>query len=270
MPEWRIIDDATWRAAHERFRTVVLRADGAGFRQRKKGRPQRYTLSGLTRCGCCGGAVTRVTADRYGCASFKNSGGTLCKDHTRAPLAVFESAFQQDIIPWLLSDESLDLAETITTEILEAEDKAARITQVKPNKVASRVTELQAEIAELRKSPNSRARAAAVAAVQAEIEQIERAAAQAAKRAVANVQKVFPHVREQYRALVLDGGINKLTGPRMVRAQAALLDLMGGPATLIRTAEGGLELDVGYNVKPLVDAALGRKIADNGEENPPL
>jgi site-specific DNA recombinase len=76
-PEWRIISDELWDAAQERRRRYVRHPE----RPEKSRRPSRL-LSGLLRCGCCGGAVTirnsgingrgERHAARYGCAAYKD------------------------------------------------------------------------------------------------------------------------------------------------------------------------------------------------------
>ena len=50
IPEWRIVDDATWFTVNERFTTREPPAGGRAPRT-------KYPLSGLAKCGACGGAV---------------------------------------------------------------------------------------------------------------------------------------------------------------------------------------------------------------------
>ncbi len=68
VPEWRIIDDATWCRVQETF---AERA--APSRQRTPGPACRYALSGIARCSSCGGPAY-VTLSRHGNESFKAYG----------------------------------------------------------------------------------------------------------------------------------------------------------------------------------------------------
>lgn len=89
IPEWRIVDDATWFAVHERFGTRGSRSEGAT----KPG--TKYALTGLARCATCGGAIVshRVRtfgggAERmmaYGCSRHRDRGNAVC------PVTVYQS-----------------------------------------------------------------------------------------------------------------------------------------------------------------------------------
>ncbi|WP_336974624.1 recombinase family protein [Sphingobium aromaticiconvertens] len=76
VPELRIIDDALWQQAKERQKSCQLtRPDSTEtptpFRDRRR---QKYLLSGLLRCGCCGGAYSMISAAMLGCATARNKG----------------------------------------------------------------------------------------------------------------------------------------------------------------------------------------------------
>jgi site-specific DNA recombinase len=75
VPELRIINDETWEAVQTR-RAL---ASAAPLRQRR--RPKRL-LSGLLRCGCCGGSYIVRTRDYVACARRVNNGAC---DNNREP-----------------------------------------------------------------------------------------------------------------------------------------------------------------------------------------
>lgn len=90
VPEWRIVDDAIWFAVNERFTT-------RGPSERT-GRPQgKYPLSGIAKCGACGGAVgaARVIAYGgpgartlcYGCARLHDRGNAVCPVTVHQPMS---------------------------------------------------------------------------------------------------------------------------------------------------------------------------------------
>jgi len=75
VPHLRIIDDRLWDLVKERqraSRSVVLTPD-KGIRSERARRP-RYLLSGLLKCGACGGGFSKVSQSHYGCSTARNKG----------------------------------------------------------------------------------------------------------------------------------------------------------------------------------------------------
>ena len=68
VPHLRIVSDAQWAAVQERF------AQFDGVIASKQRRPKRL-LSGLGRCGVCGGNWIVYSKDKWGCADWKTRGG---------------------------------------------------------------------------------------------------------------------------------------------------------------------------------------------------
>ncbi|VVT17277.1 Resolvase (fragment) [Roseovarius sp. EC-HK134] len=67
VPDLRIIDDDTWQKAQ----TLKSRyASHAGNKRQTKKR----LLTGLVKCGCCGGNMTIARKDRYYCAARREKG----------------------------------------------------------------------------------------------------------------------------------------------------------------------------------------------------
>ena len=66
VPELRIVDDELWQAVKLRQSRLSAKRGGAK-------RPNRL-LSGLLECGACGGPMSIVSQDRYGCSSRKEKG----------------------------------------------------------------------------------------------------------------------------------------------------------------------------------------------------
>ena len=112
LPEWRIVDDATWFAVAERFTTrgPCLRA----------GRPTgKYPLTGIAKCGSCGGAIAaaRVIAyggpkERvlcYGCAKHHERGSAVCPVTVHQPMHEVEAALVDHLQKHVLSEGVLQL-----------------------------------------------------------------------------------------------------------------------------------------------------------------
>ena len=79
VPHLRIVDDELWQAVAGRLKATSKRRAGGGardagpFRFWEQQRP-RYLLSGLTRCGVCGGSFSMVGATALGCSTARNRG----------------------------------------------------------------------------------------------------------------------------------------------------------------------------------------------------
>ncbi|QUD90691.1 recombinase zinc beta ribbon domain-containing protein [Phenylobacterium montanum] len=77
VPELRIIDEALWDAVKARQASLHRERQDNGeivniyFRDRRR---PRYLLSGLTRCGCCGGGYGMISKDQLGCSTARNKG----------------------------------------------------------------------------------------------------------------------------------------------------------------------------------------------------
>ncbi len=75
VPHLRIIDDQLWDLVKERqraSRSGVMTSD-KGVRSERARRP-RYLLSGLLKCGACGGGFSKVSQSHYGCSTARNKG----------------------------------------------------------------------------------------------------------------------------------------------------------------------------------------------------
>ena len=113
LPEWRIVDDATWFAVAERFTTR-----GPSPRT---GRPAaKYPLSGIAKCGSCGGAAVGAARVRayggatgrvkcYGCARHHERGSAVCPVTVHQPMAEVEEALIDHLQKYVLSEGVLQL-----------------------------------------------------------------------------------------------------------------------------------------------------------------
>jgi site-specific DNA recombinase len=110
VPDWRIVDDATWFAVHERFTTRGPNS--------KPGKPgAKYALTGLARCARCGGAIVsqRVRAfgggaERtmaYGCARHRDRGSAVCAVTVYQSKAEVEAALVDQLQTYVLGEQAL-------------------------------------------------------------------------------------------------------------------------------------------------------------------
>jgi site-specific DNA recombinase len=87
VPELRIVSDEVWFAAQARMRTLNT------SKTKKGGRPHRYLLSGIARCGECGGPLTvinghagKASVKMYCCNYHRERGDAVCKNKSRRPV----------------------------------------------------------------------------------------------------------------------------------------------------------------------------------------
>ena len=75
VPQLRIVDDHLWKLVKERQRECRSRVmtEDKGIRSERARRP-RYLLSGLLRCGACGGGFSKISQSHYGCSTARNKG----------------------------------------------------------------------------------------------------------------------------------------------------------------------------------------------------
>ncbi|PIO99673.1 recombinase family protein [Pleomorphomonas carboxyditropha] len=77
VPELRILDDDLWQTAKARQAAIKhTRSDDDSqtdnhFRDRRR---PKYLFSGLTKCGCCGGGYSMISANLVGCSTARNKG----------------------------------------------------------------------------------------------------------------------------------------------------------------------------------------------------
>ena len=73
VPHLRIVDQDLWDAVKRRQEEVMLGQQQSKTQPWDRRRP-RYLLSGLTKCGACGGGYVQISKTHLGCAAARNKG----------------------------------------------------------------------------------------------------------------------------------------------------------------------------------------------------
>ena len=73
VPHLRIVSDELWSRVKARQKDVSFTVAGAAKQPWDRRRP-RYLLSGLAKCGCCGGGFVMISRTHLGCATARNKG----------------------------------------------------------------------------------------------------------------------------------------------------------------------------------------------------
>ncbi|WP_240806612.1 recombinase family protein [Polyangium spumosum] len=125
-PQLRIVDDELWFAVQARAQTQEHRESRRGA-----GRPARHLLSGLGRCGQCGGPMTVTNGKRsyetvkvYGCAYSRDRGKAVCTNTLRRPVDGINNAVAKWISETVLSEELLlDVLQNVRERLAERTTK---------------------------------------------------------------------------------------------------------------------------------------------------
>lgn len=110
-PELAIVDEATWQAAQARQRGCSVPSGRPGA-----GRPPRHLLSGILRCGACGGPMVVIDRYQYGCATAKDRG--TCTSSLRFRRIDAEHALLAGVRETFLTDEAFQRYQRALTAAL--------------------------------------------------------------------------------------------------------------------------------------------------------
>ena len=79
VPELHIVNQALWgRVKARQEGRKIEQTDKEAWERRKP----RFLLTGLVKCGCCGGGFSTVGKDRFGCSNSRNKGKSVCSNRT--------------------------------------------------------------------------------------------------------------------------------------------------------------------------------------------
>jgi site-specific DNA recombinase len=120
-PHLRIVTDAQWIAAHARLeqtrQTYLRGTNGHLWGRPVDGHESKYLLTGMSRCGLCGGTMIvrsrshgRQRAYFYACSSYHHRGKTVCPNSLDMRLEVAEDAILSALERELLDPEILEAA----------------------------------------------------------------------------------------------------------------------------------------------------------------
>ncbi|MES9993990.1 MAG: recombinase family protein [Candidatus Thiodiazotropha sp.] len=102
MPDLRIVSQELWDAAKARQKVL-----DAGLQNLHKNNRPRYLLSGLLKCGCCGGGFAKINAERYGCSQARNKGESVCANKRTIKKETIESLVLNALQTRLMRDDLL-------------------------------------------------------------------------------------------------------------------------------------------------------------------
>jgi site-specific DNA recombinase len=254
----RIVSDELWRhvkARQLRGSESLSARVKSGLRKRAVGggRPPRYLLSGMLRCGICGASFTLSNGERYQCASHIN--GNACDNSLSVRRLLVESRIRNSVKADLLDPVILAEIENRVRRALDTEPK-------EKSNSAQRIPELQAEIGNLVGAiangllKGSPALAMRLSTAESELARLE---AERLTSRPPRTGRIIPHLAE--RALAIVARLEEPLGHDPERARTALMEAIG-PKIMLLPDESRKYLwaDYGLESVPLVAAAVGSEL----------
>lgn len=216
-PELAIIDAGTWAATERRLR-LQSRASGTA------GRPPRHVLSGILRCGECGGPLVMVDRYKYGCANAKQRG--TCPG-IRVGRKEADSAILAGVREQLLTEDAFRAYQKAVAAHLRTDNGQA----------GKRLAEAQRWHGNVMQA----IRAGIITpSTKADLEAAEAAVRDAEAAARVRPTTMLPRMRERWERIVrdLDGYARN-----SAQARASLIDLIGERIT-VRNENGDLVAEI--------------------------
>ena len=221
-PELAIVTRAQWDAVQSRLPNHATRG---------RGRRPSALLSGVLRCGCCGGPLVIVDAYKYGCARAKDRG--TCADPIRVDRVAVERAMLAGIREQLLSDAAYQrFQRAVTDRIREAAPNTAALERALADATRERDNILRA----IRAGIITPSVKADLAAAEASMASAQRALDDAMRYRPA---AILPRARERWDAIVRDLA-DRARGN--ARARTAIATLIG--TATVRNENGGLVAEI--------------------------
>jgi site-specific DNA recombinase len=177
-PHLQIINDELWfrvQGRAYRNKREALGVDPSG----RRGRPAKYLLSGLARCGLCGGPIAANTGKHgtapikvYGCQYHRTRGDEVCTSSLRRPVEAVDRAVLDYLARNVLTEEVVTDALKILRQRLIDRVRTAR----------SDVHELEAEARQLREEIGNLVKVIAAGGASAKLDAVVEAVAERQER----------------------------------------------------------------------------------------
>src|SRR5262245_8112661 len=254
VSELRIVDQDLWGAVKARQDTVKrdTRPDCKATRPFWDRRRPRYLFSGLVRCGCCGGAYTKISERLFGCATARNKGTCANRMNIRRDIleATVLSGLRQNLMDPQLFKE---FAEEFYREI-------NRLRMAESAKLDTARVELERVGRWLRKIVDAIADGAAVRTLKDELLTLE-ARQDELKGMLANAQVpeplIHPNLAEVYRRRVSD--LHVTLNAEESRAEAAEVIRSLVEEVTLTPEDGELRIDLKGELAGILELAADSK-----------
>ena len=266
-PELRIISDSLWRRVQSRLSET--RKMATQKQKRPRGRPPRYLLTGILKCGCCGSNFVTDNGRAYVCSSRTNGGKALCENSIRVRRDIAETSVLGNIQEQLLSPAAARyVVESVRKALNEYQRSVTRDQKSAENlkrSLRSVDQKIERVVDAIETSGISSALRSRLARLEAERESLSAALDDAKEldRDLVSVLDVFPGVIRRWRE-VIEGmaDLSRTPHARADDVQEARRQLQGLLGRIeLHPRDGELWAHPAVNAKGLVnDEALGGDI----------
>lgn len=104
MPDLRIISQGLWDGVKLRQKALDQKNGHLGARKRPA-----YLLSGLLKCGACGGGFAKINVERYGCSQARNKGKSVCANKKTIRRDKIEALVLKSLKTHLMRDDLIEI-----------------------------------------------------------------------------------------------------------------------------------------------------------------
>ncbi len=246
MPEWRIVPSDLWEAAQR------MRSKHAAHGPHAARRP-RHLLSGLVRCGVCGGAYTMRSSERLGCVAHREKG--TCENKRTITLVELERRVLGGLKERLLAPELFsEFAEEYRAELQRIQtsysDRRTTVERQLLN-ISQRIDRIVNAIAE---GTSSKALKAKLADLEAEKERLE--AEQQGLTETPEIVDLHPNLPELYRRRVTDLEATLRRSPvERAAASQVLRQVIEGIIVYPGELRGETQIEVTGSIAAILDMA---------------
>ncbi|MFZ5619688.1 MAG: recombinase family protein [Pseudomonadota bacterium] len=265
-PELRIIDEAVYARVTARLEATRKRGkavrSGLSTIKGPGGRYPRHLLSGMMRCGVCGGNFIVVDRYRYGCAVHKDRGPHACNNHLKVSKTLAETLLLKGVKERLLTPERIELFRRETTRLLEEARREAKPDsqgdRERLKAVEKEIGNLVSAIREVGISPTLRDE---LRRAESEKQRIQARIAAAAEELEA-LPRTLPDASQRVRELV--SGLERTVGEDMTKARALLSEILDGIRLLPSDSGEYLVAEAQGSIASLLQLS-GTKLSKNQE-----
>lgn len=248
VPALRIVPDALWTAVKQQQQSGMKPSE-----RFKRGGKRRYLLSGMMKCGSCGGSFVIADTHRYACNTHRDGG--KCDNGHRADRELLEERILGPVFERVLApDVVTELAQWFEREYRRRIEAATR----RGDGASAEVRALEERIARLRTrlrdgDPDLTADELQAAIDRAESKRRELQDTKGAPSPASKVTKMLPRRIDEVRRAIV--AARKTADPSTVeRARTLLGQVLGGPVVL-RSEGGSLFAEFQAGVAPLLKVA---------------
>ena len=195
VPHLRIVDHDLWDRVKDRQSSTRRRVsyESNVIRSERARRP-RYLLSGLLRCGSCGGGFSKISQHHYGCATARNKG--TCDNFLSIRRDIIEAAVLDGLKEHLMHPECV---KAFVSEYHTEMNRLAATQDTERDRLARDLTKTEHDIQKLINAIKEGVPGSAIKDEMQTLEDRRQELAHAMEKAPASIPRLHPNLAQLYR-----------------------------------------------------------------------